>query len=114
DLALVQTGNLIWNGSTTPVPAPLLQGAGQGAGELRIEAERIEFGYAERSRPNTLASHDRLMLGFADVTLAASDRVTANHKGALSVYQARGDYDARDGFQYTGGNLNIQTPLLTA
>ncbi|WP_198087377.1 hypothetical protein [Variovorax sp. E3] len=43
----------------------------------------------------------------------AGDRITANNKGSLSVYQSQGVYEAGKGFAYSGGNLNIVSPLLT-
>src|SRR5690606_23758628 len=44
----------------------------------------------------------------------ASERITANHKGSLSVYHSRGAWDAAsNGWTYQGGNLNISTPLFT-
>ena len=113
DVATIQTGNLIWNGGTTPAGNVVAQGAGTGSGTLDIRAERIEFGYAPFTQPSSLTVVDRLALGFANVNLSASDRVTANHKGGLSVYQSQGAYDAATGYQYSGGNLNITTPLLT-
>ncbi|WP_231502534.1 filamentous haemagglutinin family protein [Herbaspirillum sp. RV1423] len=113
DVASIQTSNLIWNGGVTPAGSVAAQGAGTGSGTLDIRAERIEFGYASFTQPSSLTVVDRLALGFANVNLTASDRVTANHKGGLSVYQSQGAYDAATGYQYSGGNLNITTPLLT-
>ncbi|MEI2417866.1 filamentous hemagglutinin family protein [Orrella sp. JC864] len=114
DLALIQTGALIWNGSADGAPEPLLQGPGQGAGQLRIEAERIEFGYARRAQPDTVQSQQRQVLGFAQVQMQASEQVSANHKGTLAVHQSRGEHVAGQGFQYSGADLAISTPLLTA
>src|SRR3546814_27143 len=45
--------------------------------------------------------------------MLATDRITANNKGSLSVYQSQGAYDAVKGYAYSGGNLNLTTPLLT-
>ncbi len=47
------------------------------------------------------------------VRLTASERVTANQKGSLSVYQSQGAYEAGKGYAYSGGNLSIDAPLLT-
>ena len=44
---------------------------------------------------------------------SASDRISANNQGSLGVYESRGAYDAKTGWQYLGGNLNLVTPLLT-
>jgi filamentous hemagglutinin family protein len=113
DVASIHTANLIWQGATNPAGAVVSGGAGTGSGRLEINAERIEFGYGSFAQPSTTLNFDRLALGFANVNLNASERITANHKGSLSVYQQQGAYDAVKGFTYTGGNLNILTPLMT-
>ena len=113
DVASIQTANLIWNGGVTPAGTVVAQGAGTGSGALDIRADRIELGYAPFTQPSSLTVVDRLALGFANVNLLASDRVTANHKGGLKVYQSQGAYDSTTGYQYSGGNLTITTPLLT-
>ncbi|MEW7859080.1 filamentous hemagglutinin family protein [Pseudomonas chlororaphis] len=113
DVALIQTGNLIWNGVAGTPAAVIANGAGTGSGTLEIQARRIEFGYGPNTQPDPLADYGRLALGFANVNLSASERLTANHKGSLAVYQSQGAYAAGKGFVYSGGNLNISTPLLT-
>ena len=113
DVASIHTANLIWQGSETPAGAVVAGGAGTGSGRLQINAERIEFGYGAFAQPSTTKSFDRLALGFANVDLNASQRITANHKGSLSVYQSQGAFDPLKGFAYSGGNLNILTPLMT-
>ena len=113
DVATIHTANLIWQGAEAAPGAVVGGGAGTGNGRLDINAERIEFGYGAFAQPSTTQSFDRLALGFANVNLNASERITANHKGSLSVYQSQGAYDAVKGFSYSGGNLNILTPLLT-
>ncbi|MFC6299480.1 filamentous hemagglutinin N-terminal domain-containing protein [Pseudomonas sp. CCM 7893] len=113
DVATLHTANLIWLGATTPPGAVVAGGAGTGSGRLDINAERIEFGYGAFAQPSTTKTFDRLALGFANVNLNASERITANHKGSLSVYQSQGAYDPIKGFQYNGGNLSILTPLMT-
>ena len=113
EVATIRTANLIWQGAVTPASAVVAGGAGTGGGRLNINAERIEFGYGEFSQPSTIKTFDRLALGFADVKLSASERITANHKGSLSVYQSQGAYDALKGYAYSGGNLSILTPLMT-
>ncbi|SEK76345.1 filamentous hemagglutinin family N-terminal domain-containing protein [Pseudomonas sp. NFIX51] len=113
DVASIRTANLIWNG-TAGLPGTVInQGAGTGSGRLELAAERIEFGYGAQSQPDSLASFDRLALGFATVDLRASQRLTANHKGSLAVYQSQGAYESGKGYSYSGGELNIVTPLLT-
>lgn len=113
DVATVHTANLIWQGAVAPPVAAVTGGAGTGSGRLDINAERIEFGYGDFAQPSTTKTFDRLALGFANVNLIASERITANHKGSLSVYQSQGAFDAIKGFAYSGGNLNILTPLMT-
>lgn len=114
DVALIQTRNLIWNGSDVAPPAPVVDGVGTGSGRLEVQAQMVQFGYADRTPPDALKTHARSILGFADVRLDASERVTANYKGNLSVHQSRDDgYVAGEGYQYRGGNLTIATPLLT-
>jgi len=113
DVASIHTANLIWLGAITAPGAVVAGGAGTGSGRLDVNAERIEFGYGAFGQPSNVKSFDRLALGFANVTLNASERITANHKGSLSVYQRQGAYDPVSGFQYSGGNLTIRTPLMT-
>lgn len=113
DVALIQTGTLVWGGATRTPPAVISNGAGTGSGTLALQARRIAFGYGRDAQPDSLANNGRMTLGFATVNLNASERVTANHKGSLTVYQSQGAYEAGKGFAYSGGNLNISTPLLT-
>ncbi|WP_210639094.1 filamentous hemagglutinin family protein [Pseudomonas sp. Tri1] len=113
DVATIRTANLIWNGAVGAPGSVIAGGAGTGAGRLDIQAQRIEFGYGDFAQPSSLTTLNRLALGFANVNLSASERLTANHKGSLAVYQSQGAYDAKTGYAYSGGNLNILTPLLT-
>ncbi|MCK6190603.1 filamentous haemagglutinin family protein [Pseudomonas sp. EYE_354] len=113
DVATIHTANLIWQGAEAAPVAAVTGGAGSGSGRLDINAERIEFGYGDFAQPSTTKTFDRLALGFASVNFNASERITANHKGSLSVYQSQGAFDAIKGFAYSGGNLNILTPLMT-
>ncbi|MBH1984097.1 MAG: filamentous hemagglutinin family protein [Burkholderiales bacterium] len=112
-VATIRTANLIWGGALSPAGNVIAHGAGTGSGTLNLEAERIDFGFGPFTQPAGVASFDRLALGFANVNLKASGQVTANHKGSLSVYQAQGAYETGKGYQVSGGNLNISTPLLT-
>ncbi|WP_197488230.1 filamentous haemagglutinin family protein [Bordetella ansorpii] len=112
-VASIRTSNLIWNGAQTPPLGVVAGGAGTGRGTLDIRSERLEFGYGPFSQPSSINSYQRLVLGFSTVNLAASERITANHKGSLSVYQSRGEYQAGSGYAYSGGDLNLITPLLT-
>ena len=114
DEAGIRTQNLVWNGATQAPGAVVAGGAGTGKGVLRIDAERIEFGYAQGAQPNGQEDNARLALGFASVNLNASDRITANHRGSLSVYESQGAFDSATGrYAYSGGDLNLNTPLLT-
>ena len=114
DEASIRTQHLIWNGATQAPGAVVTGGAGTGQGTLRIDAERIEFGYAQGAQPDGLDDNARLALGFANVNLNASDRITANHRGSLSVYASQGAFDSSTGrYAYAGGNLTLNTPLLT-
>ena len=113
DVATIHTANLIWQGAEAAPGAVISAGAGTGSGRLDINAERIELGYGAFAQPSTTKTFDRLALGFATVNLNASERITANHKGSLSVYQNLTGYDPVKGFQYSGGNLTILTPLMT-
>ncbi len=113
DEASIRTQNLIWNGATQAPGAVAAGGAGTGQGVLRIEAERIEFGYGQGAQPSGLDDNARLALGFASVNLNASDRITANHRGSLAVYESQGTYVSGSGYTYSGGNLTLNTPLLT-
>lgn len=112
DVALIQTSNLVWNGSAERPGAVAAGGAGTGSGSLTIDAERIEFGYGPFSQPSGVDDLGRLALGFANVNLNASERITANNRGSLAVYQSHA-YVPGEGDSYSGGNLNIRTPLLT-
>ncbi|CAB3926921.1 hypothetical protein LMG3481_05973 [Achromobacter deleyi] len=113
DEASIRTQNLVWNGATQAPGAVAAGGAGTGQGALRIDAERIEFGYGQGTQPSGLDDNARLVLGFAGVTLNASDRITANHRGSLAVYASQGAYVSGSGYTYSGGNLTLNTPLVT-
>jgi len=112
DVATIHTANLIWNGAVGSPGAVIANGAGTGSGRLNIRTDSIEFGYGPFSQPASTRL-DRLALGFASVDVSASDHITSNHNGSLAVYQSQGAYDAATGFAYSGGALNILTPLMT-
>ena len=113
DVATIRTGHLVWKGSTVAPGVAVMGGAGTGSGALAIEAGTIEFGYGPGAQATGTSDDARLALGFADVRLTASERVTANQKGSLSVYQSQGAYEAGKGYAYSGGNLSIDAPLVT-
>ncbi|SUA89572.1 filamentous hemagglutinin N-terminal domain-containing protein [Pandoraea pulmonicola] len=120
DVVRLSTSHFLWNGISTgsgttnspfgsQAPAPVVAGGpGTGAGKLVIDARTIEFGYDDLSQAQRQTALDRLTLGFSDVTLQASDRVTANHLGTLTV----GGTQAADGSR-SGGDLHIVAPLVT-
>ena len=113
-LARIRTDILVWNGATNAPGLVASGGAGTGSGRLQVDARQIEFGYGPNSRPDTIHTMDRMVLGFGQVDLNASERITANQKGSLAVYQSQGPWDeATKGYAYSGGNLNLNTPLLT-
>ncbi|MCK9916037.1 filamentous hemagglutinin family protein [Microbacteriaceae bacterium K1510] len=126
DVATLTTGSLVWTGvsqgsyengrtfvGSAPPGAVIPGGAGTGHSTLNLIAETIELGYADRVRADNQVNLDRLILGFGTVNLNASKRIGGNAKGTLSVYEAQGAYVAGTGYSYTGGNLNLLTPLLT-
>ncbi|MGX9732649.1 filamentous hemagglutinin family protein [Janthinobacterium aestuarii] len=113
-LARIHTDTLVWQGATNAPGAVVANGPGTGSGRLQIDAKRIEFGFTPDSRPDTIHNLDRLILGFGQVALNASEQLTANNKGSLSVYQSQSAWDtATNGYRYSGGDLLINTPLLT-
>ncbi|WP_317204042.1 filamentous hemagglutinin family protein [Janthinobacterium sp.] len=114
DVARIQTDTLVWSGSAGAPGNVAAQGAGTGAGRLRVDARRIEFGSAEGAQQDSIHEMKRLALGFAQVDLNAAERITASNKNALAVYQSQGGWnEATHAFDYQGGQLNLNTPLLT-
>lgn len=126
DVATITTDKLVWNGVSDGVlrasnQAPssakpggvIAGGAGTGSGTLNIVARDVVFGYGPFSQPDSQLTLDRLVLGFSNMNVQASDKITANNRNTLSVYQSQGAYQAGTGYQYSGGNLNLVTPLLT-
>jgi len=113
DVATIRTENLVWSSRTGAPGSVIAGGAGTGSGALTIDAERITFGYGPNVQVSGVDDVGRLALGFANVNLNASDRITADDKGSLAVYQSQGAYVPGEGYSYSGGALNISTPLLT-
>lgn len=127
DTARITADRLVWTGQTIgtgferttgneplPVtvsapPAPVTAGgAGTGSGRLVLAADQILFGYDNAVQKQTQATVDRLALGFAGVEISASQQISANARGTLSVY-----HSGADAASYTGGSLAIRTPVLT-
>ncbi|MGJ7484361.1 filamentous hemagglutinin family protein [Variovorax sp. LT2P21] len=114
DTARIHTDTLVWTGSLDPAGGVVAGGAGTGSGQLTIDAREIEFGFGPGIRVDSVRTHDRVALGFTSVNLNAGERITANHKGMLSVYQSQGPWnDTTKAFNYSGGHLSISTPLMT-
>ncbi|RTQ37370.1 filamentous hemagglutinin N-terminal domain-containing protein [Variovorax gossypii] len=113
DVATIRTRNLVWSGATQAPGSVASGGAGTGGGTLDIQAERIELGDMPHTVSNGQDDNARLALGFATVKLGASDRLTSSRRGSLSVYQSQGAYEDGKGYAYSGGNLEIATPLVT-
>lgn len=122
DRARIFADSLIWDGTlgagtvlgdatTQPIAAPI---AGQlGSGQLDIVAGTIALARPPLARQSSEASAHRQVLGFSALNLTASESVSFAGKGSLDVHQQRGEYLAGSGWQDSGGQLNIVTPLLT-
>lgn len=122
DRARIFADTLVWDGTLAGTTLPggeQTQPAGEamvgrlGQGQLEINTRVLELGRAPFTRPSSSVAADRRVLGFAGVTLAASDRMLFSGKGSLDVFQRQGDYVAGSGWQFSGGALDIVTPLLT-
>ncbi|OJH79856.1 MAG: transporter [Stenotrophomonas maltophilia] len=122
DRARIFADTLVWDGTLAGTTLPggeQTQPAGEamvgrlGQGQLEINTRVLELGRAPLTRPSSSVAADRRVLGFAGVTLAASDRMLFSGKGSLEVFQRQGDYVAGSGWQFSGGALDIVTPLLT-
>ncbi|MCC8962179.1 filamentous hemagglutinin family protein [Bradyrhizobium sp. Pear76] len=121
DTAGITADTLVWNGIRTgnggtipygsQAPGAVLPGGpGTGSGHLAITASEILFGYdASLTKPTDGATLNRIALGFSDVTLTATKRITANSNGTLKVGLSQ---DGTGALQ--GGALTIATPQITA
>ncbi len=118
DTATLRTDRFTWSGlgyieGVDPVaaePGPVMNGgAGTGTGGFRVDANEVVFGFnGPLMDESANLSLDRLMLGFQDVEFNATQRITSEREGAVSVYQR----ELADG-QYQGGNLTLNAPVLT-
>ncbi|VVE90712.1 filamentous haemagglutinin family protein [Pandoraea bronchicola] len=113
-LARIRTDRLVWTGSKSPAGAIVAGGAGTGSGRLSIDAREIEFGFGPATQRDVNHDMNRVTVGFSTVELNAGERVTANQKGGLSVYRSQNGWnDQKQDFDYSGGDIVIDTPLLT-
>ncbi|WP_432730012.1 filamentous haemagglutinin family protein [Variovorax sp. W6] len=111
DVAAIRAGEFVWTG-TEGTPGASIAGL-PGGGTLDIAARSIVLGHGPYAQANGTQTDARLALGFADVKLSASERVTSDGSSTLSVYQRQGAYVPGTGYSYEGGNLAITSPLLT-
>ncbi|UZE50957.1 filamentous hemagglutinin family protein [Rhodopseudomonas sp. P2A-2r] len=109
--ATIRAGEFVWTGSSSAPGAAMADRLGDGT--LNIVANRVVFGYGPNTQPSTTIVDNRIALGFAAVNIAATESVTSTNKSTLGVYARQGAYDAVSGYQYSGGNLTITTPLFT-
>ncbi len=130
DQAVISAPNFTWNGVATQnatnvgptfaINASALPGAqiaqglqgeaaGTPSGTLAIEAGTITLGYAPQTQANDQLQLDRLIAGFGNVVLQASQEITANNQSSLSVYAQQTTY----GQPGLGGNLSLLAPLVT-
>lgn len=130
DTVTIRTQEFIWagttganagglsNGSNPSDTAVLTPGAAildrLGDGVLNIVADTIRFDHAPNTQPILLVPADRLALGFSTVNLTANKAIIADAKGSLNVYNDQHGYVAGQGWQYSGGDLNITAPLITS
>ena len=124
DTAKIVAGTIVWNGlytaeaggGTTLVSAmpggTVPGGIGTGAGTLDLDAGTIILGYSGNDLPQRDVTVTRLTAGFSKVDLNATSEITANNASTLAVYQSVPDYGNFG--TASGGNLNLNTPLLTA
>ncbi|RIX85270.1 filamentous haemagglutinin family protein [Acidovorax cavernicola] len=111
DVAAIRAGEFVWSGSDA-VPGAAMADL-LGAGTLDIGARTIVLGHGPYAQPSGQVTDARLALGFADVKLTASERVTSSGRGTLAVHQRQGAYTPGEGYAYEGGNLAVVAPVFT-
>ncbi|WP_353192329.1 filamentous haemagglutinin family protein [Pandoraea pnomenusa] len=113
-LARIRTDRLVWSGSMYPAGAVTAGGAGTGSGQFVVDAKEILLGFGPATQVDSNHDMNRLALGFSTVRLNASERMSANYKGGLSVYRSQDGWNAqKQDYDYSGGDIVINTPLLT-
>jgi filamentous hemagglutinin family protein len=106
DTAATGAGNV----PTSLLPsAQILGSATHTMASLSVGAQAIILGYGPQTVPDDQVELDRLVAGFANVTLMATSQFTANNMDGLAVYATIPNY----GQAGTGGNLTIASPLVT-
>ncbi|ABD05193.1 haemagglutinin-like protein [Rhodopseudomonas palustris HaA2] len=132
DSAVLKAGSLNWNvgqrtvstdGNGTPNYGSALPGAvtangpGTGRGSLTIQARDITLGHADMLGGGSTVTFDRLILGFQDVTLSASNSITSEDHNTLSFWRTGASptstFDAKTYTGEVGHRLSLITPLLT-
>ncbi|OCK47879.1 transporter [Stenotrophomonas maltophilia] len=108
-----QLGSASVLGSTQTPPAAPGIAARLGSGQLDIITDTLRLAPSPRSQPLPEVVAGRQVLGFAGVNLQAARELVFAGNGALQVHQRQGDYVAGKGWTLTGGNLDIQSPLIT-
>ncbi|MEW6644100.1 MAG: filamentous hemagglutinin family protein [Pseudomonadota bacterium] len=111
DVATIRAGEFVWTGLAVAPGAAMPDLLGDS--RLNIAANRIVFGYGPNTQPSTQIVDNRIALGFTDLTFTASDTITSAYKSTLAVYHRQGAFVPGTGYQYSGGNLTLATPLLT-
>jgi filamentous hemagglutinin family protein len=126
DSATIQAPSFTWSGveyqnqaaglgtaALVPVSSPpaaqIAGSASNLAPTLTIDAQKIVLGDGPQTQPDDQTQLDRLIIGFANVTLQASNEITANTQSSLSVYATQATY----GQPGAAGNLTLATPLVT-
>ncbi|MGJ7530266.1 filamentous haemagglutinin family protein [Variovorax sp. GB1P17] len=112
DVAAIRAGEFVWTGSPAAPGAAMVPQLGDGT--LDIAARSIVFGPGPYAQPDGLTTDERIALGFRNVKLTASERVTSRGSNTLAVYRSQGAvYTPGEGYAYEGGNLRIEAPVLT-
>jgi hypothetical protein len=71
------------------------------------------FGYGPNSRPSTTIVDNRIALGFADIDHHRQRAGHIHQQEHARRLSSAGRLYVGTGYQYTGGNLTIATPLVT-
>ena len=122
DTATIRSRELVWTGvSARPSDLsgqydPAIPGAAiadrLGDGRLRLAAERIVFGYGGHAA-RELAVGPTPGAGLRRRRPAGRRARDRQWSGHAQAYHRQGAYQAGKGYAYSGGDLNIVTPLLT-